>query len=255
MTSLLLTECVEGIATVTLNRPERLNAINQPLVEELLAYFEGLRRDESVRVVLLQGAGTGFCSGADVKAFGQPDMLQDGPSGKGDWYVRDLLRAMRNCPQPIITLVHGAAIGAGFIMALCSDVIIATENARFRTAFINLGLTGSETGMAWRLQRTLGLSRAREMMLTGKRDLSADEALQGGLVSAVVAEEALAEHGLVLAREMAEAPIAALRMTKRALDAALEIASVDAAMEMDERGQLLTVEHIRAARAAAKPID
>src|SRR6185437_3389756 len=112
---------------VTLNRPERLNALNQPLADALLAYFERKRRDSACRVILLRGAGRAFCSGADLKAAGTPERLRDGP--EGDWVLRDLMKAMRACPQPIIALVHGAAAGGGMAIALASDIILAGASA------------------------------------------------------------------------------------------------------------------------------
>src|ERR1700678_3667781 len=123
---------------VTLNRPERLNALNQPLTDALFAYFETKRRDTEVRVIVLTGAGRAFCSGADLKAGGQPDRLRDGPDG--DWVLRDLLKTMRACPQPIVALVHGAAAGGGLAIALAADVIVAGASAAFHPAFIKIGL-------------------------------------------------------------------------------------------------------------------
>jgi len=236
--NILEVEEIGDIRRVTMNRPGRLNALNQTLTEELLAYFEARRRDTAARVIVISGAGRGFCSGADLKAGGQPDALRDGPDG--DWYLRDLMKAMRGCPQPIIALVRGPAAGGGLAIALASDVIVAGESAVFHTAFIKIGLSGAELGAAWRLQRTMGLSRAREALLTG-RPIDAQDALRTGLVSAVVADGALDEHGLALARAMTEARPDALRLTKRSLDAALEIGSFDAAMELEERAQMLMI--------------
>ncbi|HVZ69774.1 MAG TPA: enoyl-CoA hydratase/isomerase family protein [Rhizomicrobium sp.] len=226
------------IRRVTLNRPERLNALNQELALALLTYFEARRRDLSARVIVLTGAGRGFCAGADLKAAGQPDQLRDGPDG--DWYLRDLMKAMRACPQPIICLVKGPAAGGGLALALASDVIAAGESAVFHSAFIKIGLSGAELGAAWRLQRTMGLSRAREALLTG-RPIDAQDALSTGLVSSVVPDGKLDEHGMMLARAMLEARPDALRLTKRSLDAALEIGSADAAMELEERAQMLMI--------------
>ena len=234
----LIIEEIGETRRVTLNRPDRLNALNQPLTEELLAYFEARRRDLAARVIVIRGAGRGFCSGADLKASGQPDALRDGPDG--DWFLRDLMKAMRACPQPIVSLVKGPAAGGGLAIALASDVIVAGASAMFHTAFIKVGLSGAELGAAWRLQRTMGLSRAREALLTG-RPIDAQDALRTGLVSAVVADDALDEHGLELARAMLAARPDALRLTKRSLDAALEIGSADAAMELEERAQMLMI--------------
>lgn len=231
-----------ALEEVILNRPDRLNALNQPLTDALLGYFNGKRRDADTRVILISGAGRAFCSGADLKAAGQPDRLRDGPNG--DWVLRDVLKTMRACPQPIIALVHGAAAGGGLAIALAADVIVAGESAMFHPAFIKIGLSGSELGVSWRLQRTIGLSRAREMLLTG-RPMSAMEALQCGLVSKVTPDAELRAHGLGLAEDMLRAAPDALRISKRTFDATLEIGSYDAALELEERGQ---IQMIRAGR-------
>jgi enoyl-CoA hydratase/carnithine racemase len=235
---ILQVETIEAMQRLTLNRPARLNAINQPMAEALLAYFEGLRRNRDIRVVVIRGAGRAFCAGADLKAAGQPDQLQDG--ARGDWVLRDMTKAMRACPQPLIALVRGPAAGGGMTIALASDVIIASESALFHPAFMGVGLTGAELGISWRLQRAIGLSKAREMLL-GNRPLNAAAALEAGLVSAMTAEADLDEQGLALARDMLRAQPDALRLTKRSLDAALEMGSFDGAMEIEERAQMLMV--------------
>ena len=236
------------IELVTMNRPDRLNAMNQPMADALLAYFERKRRDTACRVILVRGAGRGFCSGADLKAMGSPEALRDGPNG--DWVLRDMLKTMRACPQPIVSLVHGAAAGGGLAMALASDVILAGESAAFHSAFIKIGLSGSELGVAWRLQRTIGVSAAREMLLTGA-PLRAPDALRTGLVSRVVPDEALLETGRTLASEMLKAAPDALRVSKRTFDAALEIGDFATALEFEERGQMLMIRQGRATRATA----
>jgi enoyl-CoA hydratase/carnithine racemase len=238
-----------AVEYVTLNRPERLNALNQPMTDALFAYFESKRRDAEVRVIVLSGAGRAFCSGADLKAGGQPDRLRDGPDG--DWVLRDLLKAMRACPQPIVTLVKGAAAGGGLAIALASDIIAAGESAAFHPAFIKIGLSGSELGVSWRLQRTIGISKAREMLLTG-RPMNAAEALRTGLVSAVVADDDLAAHGEALVDDMLKAAADALRISKRTFDATLEIPNFDAALELEERGQIQIIRQGRGQREAAE---
>lgn len=224
-----------GVHWLTLDRPERLNAINQPMAEQLLAYFEARRRDTDTRIIVMAGAGRAFCSGADLKAAGQPDRLRDGPAG--DWTLRDVLKAMRACPQPIVCLVQGAAAGGGLAFALASDIIIAGETAAFHPAFIRIGLSGTELGVSWRLQRTIGLSRAREMLLTG-RPMNAAEALRTGLVSQVVPDADLRATARSLADDMLKAAPDALRISKRSFDASLEITGFDAALEAEERGQI-----------------
>jgi enoyl-CoA hydratase/carnithine racemase len=225
-----------GAEHVTLNRPERLNALNQPLADALLAYFEAKRRDAEVRVIVLTGAGRAFCSGADLKAGGQPDCLRDGP--EGDWVLRDTLKAMRACPQPIVALVRGAAAGGGLTIALAADIVVASESAAFLPAFLAIGLSGAELGVSWRLQRAIGVSRAREMLLAG-RPLRAEAALAAGLVSAVTSEADLDAYGEALAADMLKARPDALRLTKRSLDAALESPSLEIAYELEERAQML----------------
>ena len=159
-------------------------------------------------------------------------------------FLRDTLKAMRDCPQPVIALVQGSAAGGGLALALAADVIIAAENAAFHPAFIKIGLSGSELGVSWRLQRTIGISRAREMLLTGQ-PMSAAEALQTGLVSRVVPDSELSKHGLDMAEAMLRAAPDALRVSKRTFDATLEINSFSAALELEERGQ---IQMIRAGR-------
>ena len=236
---ILVAEQLEGgLERLTMNRPGRLNAINQPMAEALLAHFESRRRDEATRVILLRGAGRAFSSGADLKAMGQPDALRDGP--KGDWVLRDLMKAMRACPQPVISLVRGPAAGGGLALALASDIIVASETAAFHSAFINVGLSGAELGASWRLQRMIGVSRAREMLYTG-RPMNAADALSLGLVSAVTPDAELDTYGLALAADMLRARPDALRLSKRSFDATLEAISFDTALEIEERAQMLMI--------------
>ena len=235
---ILLVETLGEIQRVTLNRPGRLNALNQPLTEALLAYFEGLRRNREIRVVILRGAGRSFCAGADLKAGGTPEALRDGPDG--DWTLRDMQKAMRACPQPIIALVRGAAAGGGLTIALAADIVVASQSAAFHPAFIGIGLSGAELGVSWRLQRAIGVSRAREMLLAN-RTLRAEAALAAGLVSAVTAEDDLDGYGEALAADMLKARPDALRLTKRSHDAALESPSLEVAYELEERAQMLMI--------------
>ena len=244
---ILKVEKRDGVDYVTLNRPDRLNALNQPLADALLAYFEARRRDTETRVIVIAGSGRGFSSGADLKALGQPDALRDGPNG--DWTLRDMQKAMRACPQPIVTLVHGAVAGGGLAMVLSSDVIVAGESAVFHPAFIKIGLSGSELATSWRLQRTIGISKAREMLLTG-RPMPAEEAERCGLISRVVPDAELAAEGERLAGEMLKAAPDALRVSKRTFDATLEGLSFDQALELEERGQ---IQMIRAGRVSGLP--
>jgi len=232
---ILQVETKDAVHWLTLNRPDRLNAINQPMADGMLAYFEARRRDSETRVIVVAGAGRAFCSGADLKAAAQPDRLRDGPNG--DWVLRDVMKAMRACPQPIVCLVHGAAAGGGLAMALASDIILAGESAAFHPAFIKIGLSATELGVSWRLQRTIGLSKAREMLLTG-RPMNAAESLRTGLVSQVVPDADLRATAASLVEDMLKAAPDALRVSKRSFDASLEIPCFDMALEAEERGQI-----------------
>ncbi|MDE2361418.1 MAG: enoyl-CoA hydratase/isomerase family protein [Hyphomicrobiales bacterium] len=229
-----------AIEHLILNRPDSLNSLNQPLADALFAYFRGKQRDAETRVILVSGAGRGFCSGADLRGWRDqtPDRLRDGPDG--DWLLRDMLKAMRACPQPIVALVHGAAAGGGLVIALAADIIVVGSSAAFHSAFIKIGLSGTELGAGWRLQRAIGISRAREMLLTG-RPMNATDAVRCGLASAEVADEDMIAYGYALAEDMLKAAPDALRVTKRSLDATLEISSYDTAMEVEERGQIQMV--------------
>lgn len=236
----LKVERVGAVEQVTLNRPARLNALNQPMTDALLDYFQKKRHDSEIKVILLGGAGRGFCSGADLTARrnDEPGRLTDGPNG--DWILRDLLKAMRACPQPIVALVNGAAAGGGLAIALAADIIVVGESASLHSAFIKVGISGSELGVSWRLQRTIGVARAREMLLTG-RPMSAADAVRSGLALASVADDHLIAYGRALAEDMLRAAPDALRVTKRTCDATLEIGSFDAALEFEERGQIIMV--------------
>lgn len=227
-----------GLERVTLNRPDRLNALNHPMAEALLAHFESRRRDEDTRVILLEGAGRAFSAGADLKAMGTPEMLRDGP--KGDWVLRDLMKAMRACPQPIVALVRGAAAGGGLAIALAADVVIASETAAFHPAFMAVGLSGAELGVSWRLQRIVGAGRARAMLLSG-RPMRAADALAAGLAAAVTPDAELESYGQAFCADLLKAQPDALRLTKRSLDATLEAGSFDIALEIEERAQMLMI--------------
>lgn len=235
---LLVEALAGGVERLTLNRPARLNAINHPMAEALLAHFESRRRDEATRVILVRGAGRAFSAGADLKAAGQPDALRDGP--RGDWVLRDLMKAIRACPQPVVSLVRGPAAGGGLAIALSSDIVVASESAVFHPAFMAVGLSGAELGVSWRLQRAVGISRARQMLLTG-RPMNAADALAAGLVSSVVPEAELDAYGEGLAADMLKARPDALRLSKRSFDATLEAVSFDTALEIEERAQMLMI--------------
>ena len=226
-----------AIEVLTLNRPEALNALNPGLVEDLLAYFTGLHQRPEVRVVLMRGAGRAFCAGLDLKAPRRP-----GPPVHGSLArfraIGQIVRLMRSCPQPIIGLGHGAACGGGFSFFLACDVRFAAPSLKANAAYIRIGLSGCDVASSYLLPRLVGLSVAAEFLLTG-RFMSAERAAAVGLVSAVVAEDQLLETGLALAQDMLLASPLGLRLSKDALNFSIDAPSMDAAMAMEDRQQVL----------------
>jgi enoyl-CoA hydratase/carnithine racemase len=234
----LLVNNQDGALWVTLNRPERLNALNRALVLELQALFETLQRRQDVRVVVLRGAGRAFCAGLDLKersAVGYPDV---GSHLDGQRTVSRIVLAMRRCPQPIIALLNGAASGGGFALALAADVRIGTPQARMNAAFIRIGLSACDIGVSYFLPRMVGASVAAEYLLTG-RFMEAERARELGLFSCVVSEETLDDEGRGLARDMLRATPLGLRLTKEALGHAIDAASLEAVVAMEDRNQVL----------------
>jgi enoyl-CoA hydratase len=226
---------------VTLNRPERLNALNDRLVDELLAYFHNLYMDHSVRVVVLKGAGRAFCAGLDLKE--RPDTAAGRNSGPAAGLMRqrrisEIVMRMRRAPQPIVSLVHGPACGGGFALALASDIRIAGHSARMNAAFIRIGLSACDIGVSYFLPRLVGVSVASELMMTG-RFIDAQRALRVGLVSQVVADDAMEEAAQpTIAEMLATSPIG-LRLTKECLNMSVDAPSLEAAIAMEDRNQIL----------------
>lgn len=224
---------------LTLNRPEALNAINTTMVRELRDYFFGLAEDTSRRIVVLRGAGRAFCAGLDMTEAVSADAEQ--PVGRG-WgfqgYLADVYLAMRRCPQPIVSLVHGAACGGGFAFVLASDIRIAADTAKMNAAFIRIGLSSCDMGVSYFLPRLVGTSVASELMLTG-RFLHADRALATGLVSEVVAEDALADAVRPYLHEMLTTSPMGLRLTKEGLTMAIDANGLEQAMAIENRNQAL----------------
>jgi enoyl-CoA hydratase/carnithine racemase len=224
-----------------LNRPDSLNAINLEMVEELNDYFGALYNDGSVRVVVMKGAGRAFSAGLDIKSRND-SAEKTVPFGGGfhfQGYLADVYIKMRRCPQPIISLIHGAACGGGFAFALASDVRIAGESARMNAAFIKLGLSACDMGVSYFLPRLVGASVASELMLTG-RFIHAPRALATGLVSEVVPDQDLEGAAQSYVDEMLDTSPMGLRMTKEGLAMAIDASSLEAAMAIENRNQLMT---------------
>lgn len=222
---------------LTLNRPDALNSINAQMVEELADYFGRLFHDADTRVVVMRGAGKAFCAGLDIKQQGQGEQKFGAGFGFQGW-LADVYIRMRRCPQPIISLVHGAACGGGFAFALASDVRVAGESARMNAAFIRLGLSACDMGVSYFLPRAVGSSVAAELMLTG-RFIHAQRALATGLVSEVVPDDQLEAAGEALVADMLLASPMGLRMTKEGLSFAIDSPSLEAAMAIENRNQVM----------------
>jgi len=227
------------IVWATMDRPDRLNALNPRLVEELRDFFVGLYWRRDVRVVVLRGAGTSFCAGLDLKerSGGNSDRSV-GASLTGQRRISEIVIAMRRCPQPIIAAVDGAAAGGGFALALASDVRLVTPTARMNAAFIRIGLSACDIGVSYFLPRMVGSSVAAEYMLTG-RFIDAQRAYQLGLASRVVAPEALDGEARAFAQDMLHATPLGLRLTKEALNHAIDAQGLEATIAMEDRNQIL----------------
>ncbi len=232
----------EPIVVVTMNRPSSLNAMNDDLLAGLHSAFETLGADRSCRVIVLTGAGRGFCSGLDLKepphAPGSIDADRSQVGFATQQHIASLVPRMRSMPQPIIAAVNGAASGGGLALALASDIRIASSEARFNVAFVRLGLSGCDIGVSWILPRLIGASRAYELMLTG-RIFDAAEADRMGLLTGVTAPDglldaALSEAGLIVANS----PFG-IKMTKEVMWSQLEVGSMTAGIDLENRTQIL----------------
>ena len=225
---------------LTLSRPERLNALDATMVRELWSYFDGLQSDYSRRVVIMRGAGKGFCAGLDLTWFKESGGAM--PTGATDTgpgpSLSDIVLKMRSCPQAVVALIHGAACGGGFNLALAADIRIAGRGAKMNVAFVKLGLSGCELGTSYFLPRMLGTSVAAELMMTG-RFIRADRALAAGLVSEVVEDDQLESAARALVADLLAASPVGLRKTKEVMTRAAEIEDLAAVIALEERTQLL----------------
>lgn len=225
----LVIEKTGTVDWVTLNRPSSKNAITPQMANKLADYFSGLKSDLGVRIVVLRGAGGAFCAGLDIKAFASAGQARE----PGIERLPDIVRDMRQCPQPIISVIDGAACGGGFALALASDIRVATLSARMNVAFINLGLSGCELGMSYFLPRFVGLSVATELMYTG-RFLTAAQAHRYGLISEVTNEEDAEMCIRRLVGDMLRAPPLALRKTKETINRSIGIPDLEAVLALEQ---------------------
>ncbi len=231
-----------AVIWATLDRPERLNALNPVLAQELKAFFIDLYDQADVRVVILRGAGRAFCSGLDLKERSERPVASGVSEAlAGQRSIRDIMIAMRRCPQPIISIVQGAASGGGFALALASDIRLVTPDARMNAAFIRIGLSACDVGVSYFLPRMVGSSVASQYMLTG-RFMDAQRAYALGLVSRVAPLEELESEARAFAGDMLRATPLGLRLTKEALGHAVDAASLDAVVAMEDRNQILCIQ-------------
>ena len=229
---------------LTLNRPDSLNAINPTLSAEMQDYFGRLYTDQSVRVVVIKGAGRAYSAGLDLKHRDNSSNVSSSGVVAGlrsQRAISEIVMKMRRCPQAIISLVHGPACGGGFAFALASDIRIAGESARMNAAFIRIGLSACDIGVSYFLPRLVGVSVASELMLTG-RFINAESALRVGLVSEVVPDHKLEEAVRPYLDEMLTTSPLGLRLTKECLNMSVDAGSLEAAIAMEDRNQILAAQ-------------
>jgi enoyl-CoA hydratase len=234
-----------GIRILTLDRPDRLNAMSPALIDQLHERLDELRADATARVVVMTGAGRGFCSGLDLQDASPTGLA--GNEGRGRMQrgmdvqqrIASLVPALRSLRIPVVAAVNGAAAGGGLALALASDIRIAATSAKFNVAFVKLGLSGCDIGVSWLLPRWIGASRAFELMLTGRMVL-ADEAERIGLVSRVVADDELIDAAVETARLICANSPTGIWMTKEVMWSQLEVASLTAGIDLENRTQILT---------------
>jgi enoyl-CoA hydratase len=248
----LLQETVaDGVALLTLNRPNRLNALTWKLIDELAARLDAIAADDALRVLILTGAGRGFCSGLDLAAndpFGTTEPIE--VVFDRQQRVAGLAQRLRGLPQPVIAAVNGPAAGGGLALALAADVRVCAPAAVFNVAFVRVGLSGCDVGVSYLLPRLVGLGRASELMLTG-RPVEAEEALRIGLANAVVAGDELRGAALQIAAAITRNSPFGVRMTKRVLADNVDAGSLDAAIELENRTQVIATRTAGASKALA----
>jgi len=251
------------VAVLTLNRPERLNALSIDLALELDDTLRRVGAENDTWVVVLTGAGRGFCSGLDLKDFGVLpgiDGLTVGRIAQRSMRAySQIVLSLRRIPQPVIAAINGPAYGGGMCLTLAADLRIAATSAELNATGIVNGLTSTEMAAGWLLPRLIGASRANDLLLTGRK-VGAAEALEIGLVSRVVDDGRVLDEAIDMAAEMCRFSPYGLAMTKEALWANLEVSSLDAAIALEDRNQLMLgftenlQEAIRAFDAGREPV-
>ncbi len=238
-----VTQARPGITQLTMNDPQRYNALSSAMVHQLRDALREVKADRAVRAVVLTGSGRGFCAGANLAADEElPAEARDrGPVGLVQVmqeHLAELMLAVRELPAPVIAAVHGAAVGGGLALALASDLRVASPDAFFASQFIRVGLSSCDVGTSYLLPRLVGPTMAAELMLTGRR-FGADEAHRIGLLNRVVERDVLVETALELAEMIIANSEFGVSMTKVGLWANLDAPSLRHAIELENRTQVL----------------
>jgi enoyl-CoA hydratase len=230
---------VPGVAVVTMNRPERMNAMAFDVMVPVREQLVELGHDNSVRAIVVTGAGGAFSSGADQKSAGRPPHADGLPRPayalRSLEVLEDVVATLRRLHQPVIAAVNGAAVGGGLCLALACDIRIASPTAYFRAAGINNGLTANELGLSYLLPRAVGSSHAADLMFTG-RDVDAEEAARMGLVSRVA--DPVLDEAVAIGEQITAFSQPGIEMTKRSLHAGISAGSLESYMPMEGIGQL-----------------
>lgn len=233
----------EGVVRILLDRPERLNAMTSSLVEGLHVAFSRLSVDRTCRVVVLTGAGKGFCAGLDLGGYGVAPHSEGLGATQASFevqkHIASLIPHMRSIPQPVIAAVNGAAAGGGLALVLGSDIRIGATTSKFNVAFVRVGFSACDIGTSWLLPRIVGAARAQEMMLTG-RIIDSQEALRIGLVVDVVDPALLMATALEKADQVIRNTPFGIALTKEAMWTALEIPAMQSAIDLENRQQILS---------------
>jgi enoyl-CoA hydratase/carnithine racemase len=227
-----------GVATVTLDRPERLNALSFTMFAELDRLTRAAAEAGDLRAIILTGSGRGFCAGIDLDDAGKLEDMSPAEMLHGQERWIGALAAFRFLPVPVIAAINGPAAGAGLALALMADIRIASSAATFTTAFVRIGLTGGDAGMSWLLPRLVGLSHASELLLTAEK-FDAAKAERIGLVNRVGEPDRLLAEALGVAETIASFHPFGVRLTKQVLQQNVDAPSLEAALETENRNQVL----------------
>lgn len=230
-----------GIVVARLNRPERLNAITFEMFDEFIELQADVDADNDARVLIITGEGRAFCAGLDLDQAAELPQMPAALMLKGQETWARSIAGFRHMDKPVIAAINGAAAGAGMGIALAADIRLASTTAKFNAAFIKIGLTGGDVGTSWLLPRLIGLGRAYEMLLTG-RFVEAEEALRIGLVTDVTEAEALIDRALAVAELICGNSPMGVRLTKQVVQINVDAPSLDAAIALENRNQVLAVQ-------------